>query len=71
MVSLSGNGLVLGQGHVLADAAERTWLVRENLRGVDALTERKRVGVVVELHLSLASLAIVDSAHARILLVKP
>ena len=69
--SLSGDGLVLGESDVLTDAAESTWLVREGLRGVDTLTQRQGQGIVVELHLSLSSLAIVDGANTRVLLVEP
>lgn len=38
---------------------------------MDAFAKGQRVGVVEELHLRLACLATVDSAHARVLLVEP
>ena len=71
MVSLSGDGLVLSDGDILADAAEGTNAVVELLGCVDAFAERKRVSVVVELHLSGASLSIIDSADTWVLLVEP
>ena len=69
--SLSGDGRVRSNCNVLANATETTDGVIELLRGVDALSHRKRVGVVKELHLGGASLTIVDSADTRILLVEP
>ena len=71
LFSLSGDSLILGHGHVLANTAERTNGIIELLGSVDAFTHWKRVGVVKELHLVLASLTIVDSAHAWILLIQP
>lgn len=71
MVSLSGDSLVLSDGDILADATESTNAVVELLGGVDAFAERKRVGVVVELHLGGASLSIIDSADTWVLLVEP
>ena len=55
----------------MANATETTDGIIELLRGVDALTHGKRVGVVKELHLSGASLTIVDGADTRVLLVEP
>ncbi len=49
--SFSRDKLVLGDRDILADAAEGTWSVVELFGGVDALTQRKRVSVVEELHL--------------------
>ena len=70
-VSLSGNGLVLGESDVLADAAEGSDRVVELLGSVDAFAHGQRSGVVEHLHLVLAGLAFVDSAHTRVLLVQP
>ena len=69
--SLSGDGCVRSNGNVLADATEAPNGVIELLRGVDALSHGKRVGVVKELHLGSASFTIVDGTHTRILLVEP
>ena len=69
--SLSGDGLVLGEGDILAHAAEGADRVVELLGGVDALAHGERVGIVEELHLVLSSLSFVDSAHSGILLVQP
>jgi len=70
-LSLSGDNVVLSDGNILADAAESAWGVVELLRGVDAFTHRQRVRIVVELHLVLAGLAVVDSADTGVLLVEP
>ena len=70
-VSLSGDGLVLSDGDILTDAAESTNAIVELLRGMDALSEWERVGIVEELHLSLSSFSIVDSTDTWVLLVKP
>ena len=63
--------LILGHSDVLADAAERSWRIVEFLRRVDALAQRKRIRVVKELHLGLASHAIVNSTYTWVLLVQP
>ena len=69
--SLPSDGIVLGDGDVGADAAECTYRVVELLRRVDAFTQGQRVRVVEEIDLVLPSLALVDSAHAWVLLVEP
>jgi len=69
--SLPGDRLVRGDGDILADAAECTNFVAEQLSGMDALAHRERVSIVVELHLRLARLAFVDSAYTWVLLVEP
>lgn len=69
--SFPGDGLILGHSDVLADAAERTWRIIEFLRRVDALAQRKRICVVKELHLALASHAVVNSTYTWVLLVQP
>lgn len=69
--SLSGNSVIRGHCDILADATECTNRVVEFLRGVDAFTHRKRVRVVIELHLGFASLASIDGTHGWILIVQP
>ena len=61
----------LGPGDIAADSAEGPNLVSELLGRMDALAEWEGVGVVVHLHLALASDAVVDSADARVLLIQP
>ena len=55
----------------MANTAESSNLVTELLGGVDAFTHGQGVGVVVELHLTLASQSIVYGTNTWVLLVQP
>ena len=69
--SLLGNDFVWLHGHVRADASVGAWLITEVESGVDALAHWQRSSIVVELHLLLASHALVHGLNSWVLIVHP